>query len=114
MAVAVVNGLEVVEVGEREGDRASEPLRTHELTRERLLAVAPVGEAGQLVDEGLARDDPVQARVLERDRGVRHERRCCAPLVEREAAARKRERAEALPPGGERQLEALAAGGQRP
>ena len=113
VAEAVVDRLEAVEVGEHEGDRAAEALGAQQLAGERLLAVAAVGEAGEHVDERLAGDDPVQARVLERDRRVGDERRGRAPLLDREAAARERERAEALAAGRERELEALAPVGER-
>src|SRR2546421_2995265 len=48
---SVVHVLEAVEVGEHERDRAAEALGARHLRREHLLAVAPVGEAGQAVDE---------------------------------------------------------------
>ena len=113
MSVTVVDRLEAVEVGERERDRAAEALGPHQLAGQRLLAVAPVGEAGEHVHERLPRDDPVQAGVLERDRGVGDQGRGASPLVDGEAAPRKRERAEALAAGGQRQLEVLAPVGDR-
>ena len=59
VAVAVVDGLEAVEVGQRERDRPAEALGAPQLAREHLLAVAPVREAGEHVDERLPSDDPV-------------------------------------------------------
>ena len=76
--------------------------------------MTPVGEPGEHVDQRLARHDPVQARVLERDRGVGNERRGSSPLVEREPLAREGERSEALAPCGQRQLDARAALRERP
>src|SRR4051794_11904930 len=114
MAEAVVDRLEAVQVGEHERDRTAEALGAHQLAGERLLAVTAVGEPGEHVDERLARHDPVQTRVLERDRRVGDERSCGAPLLEREAAAGGRERAEALAAGRERQLESLATVRERP
>ena len=114
VAEAVVDRLEAVEVRENEGDRAAEALGAKELAGEGVLALAAVREAREHVDEGLARDDPVQPRVFERNRGMRDQRRGDAALLETEIAARERERPEALAPRGQRQLEALATVGDRP
>ena len=75
---AVVDALEVVEVGEEERQRGVEPARAGDLALERLDEAAAVDEAGELVGDGLLADDLVQACVLERDRGLRGE-----PLGER-------------------------------
>ena len=79
MAVRVVDGLEVVEVGEDQRDGAAEPLDARELGGERLVALPAVGEPGELVDERLPLDDAVQARVVERDHGLR--RRASAAVM---------------------------------
>ena len=68
MAAAVVDALEVVEVGEEQRQRRAEPARAGDLGLERLDEAAAVDEAGELVGDGLLADDLVQARVLERDR----------------------------------------------
>ena len=51
----------------------------------------------------------MQAGVLERDRGMGDERRRHPTLLDGEAAPGERDRAEALPAGGQRKLEPLAA-----
>ena len=70
----VVDLFEVVEVGEDERERGAEPLGAGDLGGERFLAVASVRDAGQPIDERLPLDDPVQPRVLQRDRCVRRQR----------------------------------------
>src|SRR5687768_16885157 len=73
VAVAVVDLLEVVEVGEHEGERVAEPLGAAHLDGERLGEAAAVGELGELVGDRLALDGPVEPLVLERDRGLRRQ-----------------------------------------
>src|SRR2546421_9114869 len=90
---SVVHVLEAVEIGEHERDRAAEALGTRHLRREHLLAVAPVGEARQAVDERLALDDPVQALVVERDHRMGGEGHRRHALVVAEAVAEDRQRA---------------------
>jgi hypothetical protein len=70
VAEAVVDGLEVVDVGEDQADRAAQPLRAGDLARERLVGLAPVRQPGEPVDERLALDHPVEPRVLEGDDGL--------------------------------------------
>jgi len=70
----VVDVLEVVEVGEDQGEPVPEPLCTRELRVERLAEGTAIREARQLVGHGLTLDDPVQPRVVERDRGLGNER----------------------------------------
>src|SRR5205814_6047120 len=67
MPVAVVDRLEVVEVGEDQRERIAEPLGPPQLLPQDLMAPAAVREAGQAVAGRLALDDRVQAGVLERD-----------------------------------------------
>ena len=105
--VVVVDGLEVVEVGEHEGQRRAEPLGAGDLRRQRVLALPPVRDAGEAVDERLPLDDAVQPRVLECDRGVRGERARSEPLLVVERVARDRQRAERRARG--RELERRAA-----
>ena len=73
MPEAVVDALEVVEVGEEERQRRAEPLRAGDLGLERLDEAAAVDEPGELVGDRLLAHDLVEARVLERDRGLRGE-----------------------------------------
>ena len=89
MPVDVVDRLEVVEVGEHERERRAEALGPRDLGGERVLALAPVRDAGEAVDERLPLDDAVQPRVLERDRGVRGERARGEPLLVVERVARR-------------------------
>src|SRR3954447_9576981 len=112
VAEAVVDRLEAVEISQYEGDRAAEALGAHQLPRACFLTRGWLAEAGENAAERLPRDDPVQARVLERDRRVRDERRRGAPLLDGEAAAGERERAEALTAGRQGQLEAAATLGE--
>src|SRR6185437_1628462 len=84
VAVAVVDPLEVVEVGEDERERLSEALGARELGRELVVAVAAVREAREPVHERLPLDDPVQSRILERDHGVTDERNRRLALLVRE------------------------------
>ena len=105
MTVAVVHGLEVVEVGEHEREGGVEPLRTGDLRAERVVAVASVREPGEAVDEGLTLDDAMQARVLESDRGMRRQRDGVQSLLGVEGRTDEEERAERRPAGAERQLE---------
>ena len=70
MAVAVVHLLEVVQVGQDQRQAAAEALRAGDLGLERLLEVAPIGKLGQAVRVRLPLDEAMEARVLERDRGL--------------------------------------------
>ncbi len=72
--MAVVDGLEVVEISHDQRQRRPEARGTCELERERFLEMATVGEPGEAVDVRLALDDRVQAGVLERDHRLRSER----------------------------------------
>ena len=111
VAVHVVDGLEVVEVGEDERERRAEPARRARSPRESASSQpAPVRDAGEPVDERLPLDDPVQPRVLERDRRVRRERRRGQPLLLVEDVADEVERPERRPADRERKLEPLAVG----
>src|SRR5829696_2788313 len=66
VAVAVVDVLEVVEVGEDEGEGAAAAVDAGELRRQRLLRRAAIREAGEPVDERLLLDHAVQPGVVER------------------------------------------------
>src|SRR5581483_9828737 len=66
--MAVVDRLEVVEVGDNERERRVETVGPRDLVREGVLTLAPVGDARQPVHERLALEGGLQARVLERDR----------------------------------------------
>ena len=113
MAVHVVDRLEVVEVGEDERRRSAHALGADELGLELVLAVAPVGEPGEAVDERLPLDDAVQAGVLERDGGLGGERPRGLLALVVEGRAVEDERAEAVRArGGERELERVVAGGR--
>ena len=70
MAVAVVDVLEPVEVGDDDRERAAEAIDARQLIGERLLALPAVGEPRQPVHQRLALDDPVQPRVVECDDGA--------------------------------------------
>ena len=109
VAVHVVDRLEVVEVGEHERQRRAEALGARDLRGERVLALAAVRDAGEPVDERLPLDDPVQPRVLERDRRVRGERaggHRAAPSSNDSPTSVSVPKRRAA--GGERQLEPLA------
>ena len=67
MAVAVVDALEVVEVGDHEADVAAESRRASQLEAERVLEAPPVRETGEAVDESLVLDEAMQLRVVECD-----------------------------------------------
>ena len=110
VAVAVVHALEVVEIGEDEGERAAEALGAGQLRVQRVLRVPAVGEPCQAVHERLPLDDAVQARVLEGDDGVAGEQRRRLDVLDAEVGTREHERAEAVLPGRERELEALRSG----
>ena len=110
MAVNVVHGLEVVQVGEDERERRREPLRARDFLRERVLTLAPVRDSRQAVDERLLLEDVVQARVLERDRCMRRERARRCPLLGVERRADEEEGAEGRASGCERQLEDRSLG----
>ena len=71
MPVAVVDRLEVVEVGDQERETASEPKQTAHLVLERLLEAPTVGELREVVGDGLERERPLETGVLERDRSLR-------------------------------------------
>jgi hypothetical protein len=94
MAVAVVDVLEPVQVGDDHGQGAAEALDAGELVRERFLALAPVGQAGEAVDEGLPLDDPVQPDVVEGNDGVRREGGRGHPVLVGEIVAEEEKRAE--------------------
>src|SRR6187397_890294 len=81
MAVAVVDRLEAIEIGEDEAEIAVEALRARDLLLEALLERPPVGEPRERVDQGLLLDDRVQLGVLERDGGLRREQRGGLRLV---------------------------------
>ena len=66
MTVAVVDVLEPVEVGHDDCQGAAETLDTGELVFEGLLALAPVGETREAVDQRLPFHDSVQPCVVER------------------------------------------------
>ena len=74
VAEAVVDRLEVVQIGQDEREAAAKALHPADLVLERLLEAAPVRELREVVGDRLARQDPVQPCVLERDRGLRGER----------------------------------------
>ena len=105
MAVAVVDALEVVEIGQDDRKRPAETLDARELGCELVLELAAVGEAGEPVDPSLALDDPVQARVVERDHGLRRERRQRHLVVRLELVAEDEQRAEVDPAGDQRRLD---------
>jgi len=65
--VPVVDVLEPVEVGDDDGQVTTEALDPRELVCQRLLALTPVGETRELVDQRLSLHDAVQACVVERD-----------------------------------------------
>ena len=69
VAEAVVDALEVVEVGEDER-RRHRPGRPADLGAERGHEAPPVDEARELVGDRLVLDDVMEPRVLERDRGL--------------------------------------------
>ena len=93
--VAVVDQLEVVEVGEHERERIAEAFRAAHLDGERFGEAATIRELGELVGDGLALHGPVQAFVLDRDRRLRREpvRELLGLLVERTLARRIEEQA---------------------
>ena len=70
VAEAIVDALEVVEVGEHDGQRRPEHLRPLELDLERLDEAAPVDEGGQFVRGRLPAHFVMEPRVLERDPGL--------------------------------------------
>ena len=61
-----MTALEVVDVEHHEPDALLEAARALDLAGDRVLEAAAVGEAGEVVGDGLALDDLVQADVLER------------------------------------------------
>ena len=67
MPVPIVDVLEPVEVGDDDGQVTAETLDPRELVCQRLLALTPVGETGEAVDQRLSLHDAVQACVVERD-----------------------------------------------
>src|SRR6185295_11838097 len=70
VAEAVVDLLEVVQVGQDEREGAAEALGAADLARERVLELTAVGKLGEAVGTRLARDEAVKANVLESDRGL--------------------------------------------
>ena len=84
VAEPVVHALEVVEVGDHEGERRTEAERARQLAGERLLGGAAVGQPGEPVDERLALEDPVQTCVLERGDAMADEQRDRLDVLDRE------------------------------
>ena len=109
MAVAVVDVLEPVEVGDDERERPAEALEAGELGGKRLLALPAVRQTGEAVDERLPLDDAVQPRVVERHDRVRRERDGGHPVLVLEVVAEEQERAEGDVAGGQRNLDLVAA-----
>src|SRR6266540_5379097 len=109
MAVAVVDVLEPVEVGDHNSKRSAEALDACELVGEGLLALASVGQARQAVDERLPLDDPVQSRVVERDHGMGCERDGGHPVLVPECVAEEHQRAKVERPSAERNFDPLGA-----
>ena len=107
MAEAVVDLLEVVEVGENDRKRPAETLDARELDRELVLEVAAVRQAGQTVDPSLLLDDSVQARVVERNDCLGGERCGGLPVVIAERFAEEGQGPEVDAPGLERHLDAI-------
>ena len=108
MTVHVVHVLELVEVGEDERERRLETLGAGGLCVERIGGRAAVRQAGETVEERLPLDQPVQAGVLERNHGVRHQRRGAHPLLLVEGIAHELECPEALARGDERKDQPIA------
>src|SRR5947209_17390817 len=107
VAVPVVDLLEVVQVGDDEGERSDHAVGARDLVRERVLASATVRDSRQPVDERLTLDDRVQPRILEGDGGVRRERRRRHPVLSVERADED-ETSEPLSANRERMLDAIA------
>ena len=72
VAVAVVDGLEVVQVQEHERERVADAVGAAPLERELLVEGAPVREAGQAVD-GRLRGDPAEVAEYAQDRAREQE-----------------------------------------
>ena len=89
VAEAVVDALEVVEVDQDDAETTSELLRPLDLRVEHLQEAPPVDEARQVVGDRLALNQIVQARVLERDSGLRREPFRELPRLGREALRRR-------------------------
>src|SRR5438876_5626230 len=107
MAVPVVDVLEPIEVGDDDGQGPAEPLDPRELVFQRLLALAPVGETREAVDQCLSFDDSMQACVVERDHGMRSEGNGSHAVLLGELGAEEEERTEADRSSLKRYLEAL-------
>src|SRR5919201_256675 len=109
MAEAVVDVLEPVEVGNDERERPAESLQARELRGERLLALAPVREAGEAVDQRLTLHDPMQPGVVERNDGMRGKRDRRHAVLVLELVGEEQQRAEVRLAGSERHLDLLGA-----
>src|SRR6185437_9583791 len=95
--------------GDDHGQGAAEALDARELVRERFLALTPVGEAGEAVDEGLPLDDPVEPDVVEGNDGVRREGGRGHPVLVGEIVAEEEQRAEVHGPRTKRHLDLVVA-----
>src|SRR5437868_373234 len=84
VAEQIVDALEVIEVGDDQGQRALEPFGAAELESKCFCERAAIRKPCQLVRNGLSLDDAVKERILERDRRLRCERMSQGrrPLVE--------------------------------
>ena len=111
VAVAVVDALEVVQVGDHERERAAVALHARELLREAVLELAAVRQLGEPVGGGLELEPRVRARVVERRARLRGEPVGELAGLVREVGAdgREQQHARLVALARERDLERLAA-----
>ena len=89
MAEAVVDRLEVVEVGHDDRDLVMEALGAGDLGAEGLVELPAVRKLGQLIRRRELACDPVEVGVLERDRGAARKPFCELDIVVVEATLRR-------------------------